>query len=533
MADKLKEIPAKILEWWNKFTTRQKSIIIGAAAVVIFAFAIIMYVMNKPQYVSLITCDTTAQASEIIDTLDSAGIAHKESNDGLKIEVESSKQSAANLALGSAGYMPDELKLSDYLGNSMSTTATDKERLYNSYLEKYITETIEAQSAVKSAKVHLSFPKDNGTLAAQKEEASAFIQLELDGTFTSANAAALAKCVAAWLRNDTTANITIMDTDSNLLFAGGDDYSSAGIANSMQELQNQAESMIANQVKKVLLGTKQYNDAAVTSHLDMDFADYEETVKEYYANSDRTEGMLSHEETYDSENTNDGGGVPGTTSNGEGGTTYVSPDSSNSSSTTSETSRDYLPNESIKNTVTPAGGINYTNSSISIAAITYREIHYEDVKRQGLLDGTTWEEYKSQNSADTKLTIDQDMYSLVANATGINENNITIIAYESPIFYDKESSPVTTQNVLSAIMLVLILGLLIFVVLHSMRTRQAVQQEEEVSVENMLQSTPEAELEDIDVEAKSETRKMIEKFVDENPESAAALLRNWLNEDWN
>ena len=41
MADKLKEIPAKILEWWNKFTTRQKSIIVGAAAVVIFAFAII------------------------------------------------------------------------------------------------------------------------------------------------------------------------------------------------------------------------------------------------------------------------------------------------------------------------------------------------------------------------------------------------------------------------------------------------------------------------------------------------------------
>lgn len=68
-------------------------------------------------------------------------------------------------------------------------------------------------------------------------------------------------------------------------------------------------------------------------------------------------------------------------------------------------------------------------------------------------------------------------------------------------------------------MLVLILGLLVFVVLRSMRTRQTVQQEEEVSVENMPQSTPETELEDIDVESKSETRKMIEKFVDENPES--------------
>ena len=29
-----------------------------------------------------------------------------------------------------------------------------------------------------------------------------------------------------------------------------------------------------------------------------------------------------------------------------------------------------------------------------------------------------------------------------------------------------------------------------------------------------------------------ETRKIVEKFVEENPEAAASLLRNWLNEDW-
>ena len=57
-------------------------------------------------------------------------------------------------------------------------------------------------------------------------------------------------------------------------------------------------------------------------------------------------------------------------------------------------------------------------------------------------------------------------------------------------------------------------------------------EEEELSVESLLQSTPEVELENIELETKSETRKMIEKFVDENPESAALLLRNWLNEDW-
>ena len=118
-------------------------------------------------------------------------------------------------------------------------------------------------------------------------------------------------------------------------------------------------------------------------------------------------------------------------------------------------------------------------------------------------------------------------------ATGISQNNISIIAYESPIFYDKEGFSVTGTDIVSIITIILILALLGFVVIRSMWSRRAKQEEEELSVENMLQSTPEPELEDIDVETKSETRKVIEKFVDENPEAAANLLRNWLNDDWN
>lgn len=59
--------------------------------------------------------------------------------------------------------------------------------------------------------------------------------------------------------------------------------------------------------------------------------------------------------------------------------------------------------------------------------------------------------------------------------------------------------------------------------------------EPELSVEEMLASTREnqqASVDDIDIQEKSETRKAIEKFVDENPEAVALLLRNWLNDDW-
>ena len=58
--------------------------------------------------------------------------------------------------------------------------------------------------------------------------------------------------------------------------------------------------------------------------------------------------------------------------------------------------------------------------------------------------------------------------------------------------------------------------------------------EPELSVEKLLESTADANdpLSDIGYSEKSETRMLIEKFVDENPDAVALLLRNWLNEDW-
>ena len=59
-----------------------------------------------------------------------------------------------------------------------------------------------------------------------------------------------------------------------------------------------------------------------------------------------------------------------------------------------------------------------------------------------------------------------------------------------------------------------------------------VEPEEIIEPELPIDESEEVVLDDIEVETKSETRKLIEKFVDENPEAAANLLRNWLNEDW-
>lgn len=530
MPEKLKEILQKAMDWWNRFTSRQKTIIIGLSASVVFAFAIVIYVTSQPKYTDLITCENAARAAEVQALLDSANIKYKPSMDGLKFSVESGQYPTAVWALGSAGYGADEYTIQQALNGSISTTASDKEKLtveaYQSKLERNLT----TFSNIKSANVLLHIPPQDGTLIREKQESSAYIKLELDGTFTSANAANVARAVATWLGNSTTANITILDSESNLLFAGGDDYTTAGVASSMQELQNQGQSMVAYQVKNVLLGTNQFSQVEVTCSLDMDYSNYEETAKRYTVEDGREEGYLAHREQFNSENENSGSYVPGTDSNDE--TVYPSPDSNNSTSTQTEMLEDFLPNENIQHKITPAGAINYNNSGMSIALIRYREYREEDVDRQGLLDGITWEEFKLNNAADVKMEVDEDYYNMAHTATRIPRENITIVSYESPVFVDKPGLSVSWTNVSGVAMLIIILALLGFVVLRSMSSRRQAAEDEELSVENLLQSTPETELEDIDVEAKSEVRKMIEKFVDENPESAAALLRNWLSEEW-
>ena len=126
------------------------------------------------------------------------------------------------------------------------------------------------------------------------------------------------------------------------------------------------------------------------------------------------------------------------------------------------------------------------------------------------------------------------MVTLVSRATGVPENNIQILAWQVPMFIPKESGGFFTfTNILMLVLAVLIVALLIFVVFKGLAPVEVTELEPELSVEQLLATTKENQsLDDIEFSDKSETRKMIEKFVDENPDAAAQLLRNWLSDDW-
>lgn len=536
MADRVRELLNKLLEWWNRLSTKQRTFIIAASAGAVIAIAILLSVVTKPKYVLLLDAQTTKEASEVRDLLEAEGLLYQISDDGNQIRIKREQQADARLLLAANDIQAVGYTLSDVTEGGFSTTESDKQKRYEYYMENRLANDFIARfSSVKSAVVDLSIPQNDGTLIATREEASAWILLTLDGEFTEDNAAFLAKAVSRAIGNETEEGIIITDTNGNMLFSGDSNYSAAGTASSQLGIKTQWEAQVKNEVRQVLVGTNEFDKVEVASNLNLSFSSSEQTYHEYLPVEGGTQGVKSSDRTFNSQSENAGGGIPGTDSNGEA-PEYEYQDSGNSSTSTEETENNYLPSERITKTTGLPGSINYESSSIAITAIRYNIVREEDVDAQGLLDGITWEEYKIANAQANRITVEDEMYDVVSMATGFPRENIAFAARTENIFLDREGLHIAASDVIQIVLIIIILALLGFVVFRSVRSDKTVQEQqelpEELPVETLLQSQPELGIEDIAMEQMSETRKMIEKFVDENPEAAASLLRNWINQDW-
>ena len=260
-----------------------------------------------------------------------------------------------------------------------------------------------------------------------------------------------------------------------------------------------------------------------------------ELVTTYTTNEGQDQGLYGSSYEYKSTGNSGSGGIPGTKSNGDVTDTMIDT-GGNSSSETILNKYEYLPNKTVQNIEHEIGAVKKDESSIAVVLTRYNVIKEETLEDQGALDEMSFDEYVDANSNVTEQEVPENLPQLVAAATGIAENNIQIRVVEKPVFEAKEESSFgdNVTNYLMIILTVLIAGLLIFVIIKGTSPVEVTEMEPELSVEDLLATTQENEpgVDEIELSDKSETRIMIEKFVDENPEAVALLLRNWINDDW-
>lgn len=530
MAERLKEIPQQLLEFWNKYTKKQKSILISVVSVIIIAFAVLIYITGRVEYEELTICETPKEASAVVDLLKTESINYKLGSDDVTVLVDIKRYSDAVLLLASNDMPSTGITMDELLNNSLSTTNSDRNLKLNLYIQNQLRRYIKTMEGVIEAEVYY-IPVDNiNSILTTQKETSASVLLTVDKRFEQDTAETIAEVVASVIGNTNSDSIKVADQNGNLLFGGAQDLYS-GNASSKEEYRDMLRNTFINNIYMGLIKSG-YDDVVIMPNLSLDFKKVTELFTEYLPAEGQEQGVYGHSYTYSSENAgSSGGGIPGTSSNDE--TDYMFQDGSNSSGNVDIEEYEYLPNERITNIEYEIGAIIPQESSVSILLRKLNTITEDQLEDEGLLEETTFDEYVRVNSFERKLEVDPEIVTMVSLATGISENDIQITAIELPVFVPKVVEIREWTDYLLIILTILIVALLLYVVFKGVKPIEVTELEPELSVEQLLATTKENQvIEDIDFDEGSEVRKMIEKFVDEKPDSVAQLLRNWLNEDW-
>lgn len=530
MADRVKLYLKKVIDTWNKYSSKQKTLIISAISIVVLALVLLVVLMRKVEYKQLTTAATPADTSKIVSILRDADIKYKVAGDNLTISVDSQRQTDAVLLLADNDMPSTGLTIDDLLNNSLSVTNYDRTLKVNLYFQNQLKKSITNMEGIEDAEIYY-LPSDSyASIFSEAKDTSASVMLKVNDDFKAKTAKTIAEVVASLIGNKNTDLIKVADQYGNLLYGGEADLYS-GSPSSQEDYKEKLRNTYINNLYTGLIKSG-FDDAVIMPNLSFDMKMVKELYTEYTPAQGQDQGLYSHSYTYSSENSGSSGGVPGTDSNDE--TSYMMPDGSNSSGSVDIEEYDYLPNVREVNTTYEVGAIIKEQSSISIVlrrAVTYKE---ENLELEGALNDTTFDEYAARNGNIRPVEVDPGLMTMVSKATGIAESDIFITAYEQPVFIPKAIKVRSWTDYLQIILAVLIVAMLVFVVFKGVSPVEVTELEPELSVEQLLASTKESQtLEDINFEQVSEIRRMIEKFVDDKPDAVAQLLRNWLNEDWN
>ena len=532
MADKLKQIPQKLLDIWKSWSVKQRVLIIGSIVAFIAVVSIVAIVLTRPKYEVLVTCEDYTEMNSVTTLLTDNN--HKYKINNMVVSVNSKELTACKMLLASQNIQSDGYTFEDAMKRSFTTTDSDSTKQYAHYLETKLEGDLKDMDGVKDASVTINMPEKTNSFYQAASDATVAVKLVTTKDINEDAAESMASLLAMAVGNDSTKSITIIDNKGNTLFngaAGNNSTSGVGM-NSKLKYKSQIEATTSSSLLRNIVSTGLYDDAV---NYELDWNTVNTIAKEYTAQEGREEGLYSHSYEQESVGTNGASGTPGTTSNS--GTTYDITDGTTSTSTYTVKEYDYLPNELVTTTNTDPGAIVKNGSSIAVTLI--KNVTYEETqaKKLGYLDGKDWDTFKSENSEPVTLNVDNSWVDIISKGTGIDPANISVVAYQKNSFQDKASSNILSKASfwVQIVLAAAILGILVLVIIRSARPLTVEEKEPELSVEEMLASTRENQpsVDDIDLQEKSETRKAIEKFVDENPEAVALLLRNWLNEDWN
>ncbi|MCR5768143.1 MAG: hypothetical protein K6G45_06615 [Lachnospiraceae bacterium] len=534
MLERIRQIPKRIIEMWKKLTKRQKVILVSSVSAVIITLVILIVLLNRVTYDDFATYENTETARSVMDVLSDNGIANRIKDDLVTVEVDITKKTEAGLAVAGSEALSDVslLTLQQLLDNDLSTTSSDKKLKANLYMQSNLIKGIKTMKGIDEAAVYY-YPADTGNgILQKKNDTSCSVLLTVNEAFDyKKTPEAVATLVAYAIGNEDTNKVKVIDQYTNLLYGG--EKTEAELEEEMRDktlaYKQHVTEWYSDKMQELAIKNGFY-DAEIVANLKINCDQTSVIFTEYLAGEGLEQGLYDEYLKISSENQGTTGDIPGTDSNDE--TDYYIQTGQTGGGSYDELRIKYKPSERVTETVKDWGVIDSDNSSLAVVLLRVTVRTEDELEAAGLLEGTTFDEYVATHKDRTALEVPEEYFKLFSDASGIPIANISVLAYDQPNFIARTETERNLSLLFEILLAVLIIGLLLFVVFRAMKPEEIIETEPELSVERLLATTKENQsLEDIEFGEKSETRRLIEKYIDENPESVAALLRNWLNDD--
>lgn len=294
---------------------RQIALLVGLAASVAIGFAVVLW-SQEPDYRPLYGSLAGLDASQVVETLASSGIAYRvEPNSGALL-VKASDLANARLKLAAAGVTPTDshigfeiLDKDQGLGTSQFMEATR----YRRGLEGELARTVSSLNNVKAARVHLAIPKSSVFVRDErKPSASVLVELYPGRSLEPSQVMAIINLVATSVPELNKAQVTVVDQKGNLL-SDQQELSEMTRAGKQFDYSRRLESLFTQRVHNILqpiLGADRYK-AEVSA--DVDFSAIESTSETF--NPDQP-ALRSEQSVVEQRQVSSGPqGVPGALSN--------------------------------------------------------------------------------------------------------------------------------------------------------------------------------------------------------------------------
>ena len=520
MKDFLLGIKNNLLDLWQKTTKMQKAVVLGTAFLIVLAFTFFVNNATTPDYRPLFTNLDETSAANAITKLKDQKISYQLKNSGKDIWVPAKNVDEQRIQLVSDGTASGGVvDFSIFDKTQFGETDQDRQVKFLRALQGELTRTIEKFPEVENARVHIVMPE--ATLFEEKQKdttAAVWLKIKTGQTMKDGQINGLIKLVSSSVEGLKPQNITVVDTIGNVLSgkynADSESQDTQQLSTTQLQLQQKNQDYYQNNIQTMLDKVLGPGQSVVRVQVELDL----DKVKKSSIQHNGNKVVVSEDKSSStSKGTTAQGGVPGTPSNVNGGTTYQSTDSSGQNESENKHNiSNYDVDKTTENRLQNPGSV----KRMSVAVVFNGEV---DQKKQKSIE------------------------DVVTNAAGIDQqrgDSISVVAMPFNTKYaDEVKSAMAKAEQMKQLetygglgLAILVVAIIAFVVYRRRKTEDIVTEEEIFPVDvneldGFIDNLPKERELTAEEKEKLMAKEQVEKVATQNPADVAALLKTWLTEE--